>query len=138
MNSTDNNSPKPAPQDIFATTRWTVVLSAGQKSSPHSDRALAELCQTYWYPLYAWVRRQGHTREDAEDLVQAFFARFLESLAWAYFDCQETCPAVGPGAGWPEEPTGGPGPARLWLAAAARTALRAGLGRLGVDAPDRL
>jgi RNA polymerase sigma factor (sigma-70 family) len=64
--------------DVFVTTRWTVVLSAGRKSSSHSDQALAELCQTYWYPLYAYVRRQGHAKEDAEDLVQAFFARFLE------------------------------------------------------------
>ncbi len=64
--------------DIFVTTRWTVVLSAGRKSSPQSDRALGELCQTYWYPLYAYVRRQGRTKEDAEDLVQAFFEKFLE------------------------------------------------------------
>jgi len=63
--------------DVFVTTRWTVVLSAGRKSSPHSDKALAELCQTYWYPLYAYVRRQGKSKEDAEDLVQAFFASFL-------------------------------------------------------------
>ena len=63
--------------DIFVTTRWTVVLHAGRKSSPHSDRALGELCQTYWYPLYAFVRRKGHAREDAEDLVQAFFEKFL-------------------------------------------------------------
>ena len=55
-----------------------MVLSAGRKSSPQSDRALGELCQTYWYPLYAYVRRQGRSKEDAEDLVQAFFARFLE------------------------------------------------------------
>ena len=45
--------------DIFVTTRWTVVLDAGRKSSPQSDRALGELCQTYWYPLYAYVRRKG-------------------------------------------------------------------------------
>ena len=67
-----------APRDVFVTTRWTMVLSAGRKSSPHSERALAELCQTYWYPLYAFVRRRGTTKEDAEDLVQTFFARFLE------------------------------------------------------------
>ncbi len=67
-----------APRDVFVTTRWTMVLSAGRKSSPHSDRALGELCQTYWYPLYAYVRRQGKAKEDAEDLVQGFFARFLE------------------------------------------------------------
>lgn len=65
-------------QAWFATTHWSVVLAAGRKSSPNSDRALAELCQTYWYPLYAYARRQGKTKEDAEDLVQAFFARFLE------------------------------------------------------------
>ncbi len=63
--------------DYFVTTRWTVVLSAGRKSSAQSDRALAELCQTYWYPLYAYVRRRGRDKADAEDLVQEFFARFL-------------------------------------------------------------
>jgi RNA polymerase sigma factor (sigma-70 family) len=64
--------------DIFATTRWTVVLAAGRKSTPQADVALEELCRTYWYPLYAYVRRQGHSKADAEDLVQGFFARFLE------------------------------------------------------------
>lgn len=54
------------------------MLQAGRKSSPHSDRALAELCQQYWYPLYAYVRRRVNSREDAEDLTQGFFARFLE------------------------------------------------------------
>ena len=67
-----------APGDIFATTRWTVVLSAGRKSTPQAEMALEELCRTYWYPLYAFVRRQGHSKEDAEDLTQSFFARFLE------------------------------------------------------------
>jgi RNA polymerase sigma-70 factor (ECF subfamily) len=67
-----------APGDIFATTHWTVVLAAGRRSTPQSDRALEELCRTYWFPLYAYVRRRGHTKEDAEDLTQTFFARFLE------------------------------------------------------------
>jgi RNA polymerase sigma factor (sigma-70 family) len=67
-----------APGDIFATTHWTVVLAAGQRSTPQSDRALEELCRAYWFPLYAYVRRHGHTKEDAEDLTQAFFARFLQ------------------------------------------------------------
>jgi RNA polymerase sigma factor (sigma-70 family) len=67
-----------APGDIFATTHWTVVLAAGRRHTPQSDRALEELCRTYWYPLYAYVRRRGHSKEDAEDLTQAFFARFLE------------------------------------------------------------
>jgi RNA polymerase sigma factor (sigma-70 family) len=78
LNSATSTSAPAVSRDIFATTRWTVVLQAGRQSSPHSDRALAELCQTYWYPLYAYVRRQGKTKEDAEDLVQAFFVRFLE------------------------------------------------------------
>jgi DNA-directed RNA polymerase specialized sigma24 family protein len=64
--------------NVFATTRWTVVLTAGAKGAPQADAALEELCRTYWYPLYAYVRRQGHSREDAEDLTQAFFARLLE------------------------------------------------------------
>jgi RNA polymerase sigma-70 factor (ECF subfamily) len=64
--------------DIFATTRWTVVLAAGSGSTANGDVALEELCRTYWYPLYAYVRRRGYSREDAEDLTQAFFARFLE------------------------------------------------------------
>ena len=67
-----------APGDIFATTHWTVVLAAGRRHTPQSDGALEELCRTYWFPLYAYVRRRGHNKEDAEDLTQAFFARFLE------------------------------------------------------------
>ena len=54
------------------------MLAAGNRSTPQSDGALEELCRTYWFPLYAYVRRRGHTKEDAEDLTQAFFARFLE------------------------------------------------------------
>jgi RNA polymerase sigma-70 factor (ECF subfamily) len=53
------------------------VLAAGKRHTPQSDGALEELCHTYWFPLYAYVRRRGHTKEDAEDSVQAFFARFL-------------------------------------------------------------
>jgi RNA polymerase sigma-70 factor (ECF subfamily) len=54
-----------------------VVLAAGQRHTPQSDFALEQLCKTYWFPLYAYVRRRGHAKADAEDLVQAFFARFL-------------------------------------------------------------
>lgn len=67
-----------APGDVFATTHWTVVLAAGQRHTPQSDGALEQLCQTYWFPLYAYVRRRGHAKADAEDLTQAFFARLLE------------------------------------------------------------
>lgn len=66
------------PGDVFATTHWTVVVAAGKRHTPQSDHALEELCHTYWFPLYAYVRRRGHAKEDAEDLTQAFFARFLE------------------------------------------------------------
>lgn len=55
-----------------------MVLAAGRGGSPQADVALEQLCRTYWYPLYAYVRRQGHSREDAEDLTQGFFARLLE------------------------------------------------------------
>ncbi len=62
----------------FATTRWSVVIAAGSPSSPKSAAALSHLCQAYWYPLYAFVRRQGHSAHDAQDLTQEFFARLLE------------------------------------------------------------
>lgn len=62
----------------FATTRWSVVLAAGAAPSEQAERALAELCADYWYPLYAFVRRRGYSAEDARDLTQAFFARLLE------------------------------------------------------------
>ncbi len=78
MTSSTASSGQPASGDYFVPTRWTMVLSAGRKSSPQSDRALAELCQLYWYPLYAYVRHRGYSRADAEDLVQSFFTVFLE------------------------------------------------------------
>jgi RNA polymerase sigma-70 factor (ECF subfamily) len=71
---------KPAPSGSrqFATTRWSLVLAAGRRSSPQSSAALATLCENYWYPLYAYVRRRGHEAHEAEDFTQAFFARLLE------------------------------------------------------------
>ncbi len=62
----------------FTTTHWSVVLSAQQKGSPQASVALETLCRTYWYPLYAFVRRQGRNPLDAQDLTQEFFARLLE------------------------------------------------------------
>ena len=70
----------------FATTHWSVVLAARDTDSPEADAALAELCRTYWYPLYAFVRRKGHSPPDAEDLTQAFFARMLEKKYVAQAD----------------------------------------------------
>jgi RNA polymerase sigma factor (sigma-70 family) len=61
----------------FATTHWSVVLTA-QGMSPAADQALEKLCRTYWPPLYAFVRRQGHGIEEAQDLTQGFFERILE------------------------------------------------------------
>ena len=61
----------------FTRTHWSLVLLAGQAPSPPAQEALEQLCRTYWFPLYAFVRRQGHTPADAQDLTQEFFARFL-------------------------------------------------------------
>jgi RNA polymerase sigma factor (sigma-70 family) len=63
---------------VFVTTHWSVVLTAGRSDTTRARDALARLCQTYWYPLYAYVRRRGYSPHDAEDLTQEFFARFLE------------------------------------------------------------
>src|SRR2546422_622589 len=62
----------------FNTTHWSVVLAAGDAASPQAGEALEQLCRTYWYPLYAYVRRKGHSTEDAQDLTQEFFAQLLE------------------------------------------------------------
>jgi RNA polymerase sigma factor (sigma-70 family) len=62
----------------FATTRWSLVLAAGQRSKDaRASEALENLCLIYWYPLYAYVRRRGYAPGDAEDLTQEFFARLL-------------------------------------------------------------
>jgi RNA polymerase sigma factor (sigma-70 family) len=66
------------PRQYFATTRWTMVVAAGRPRTPEAGRALEELCRIYWYPLYAYLRRQGQSKEDAEDLTQGFFSRLLE------------------------------------------------------------
>jgi RNA polymerase sigma-70 factor (ECF subfamily) len=69
---------QPSGHAIFATTHWSVVLTAGSSDAPQAQDALEKLCQTYWYPLYAYVRRRGNSPADAEDLTQEFFARLLE------------------------------------------------------------
>lgn len=67
-----------ANQPWFTTTHWSVVLSARNRKSHQSERALAALCETYWFPLYAYVRRSGYSSHDAQDLTQGFFAQLLE------------------------------------------------------------
>ena len=62
---------------VFATTRWSVVLAAHGDGSG-ARGALSDLCARYWYPLYAFVRRQGHSPHDAQDLTQEFFARLIQ------------------------------------------------------------
>lgn len=65
-------------QPAFATTRWSLVASAGQASAQGSREALAALCEAYWYPLYAYVRRKGLQPAEAQDVTQAFFTELLE------------------------------------------------------------
>jgi RNA polymerase sigma factor (sigma-70 family) len=69
----------------FAETHWSVVLRAGGDDT-RAHAALSRLCQTYWYPLYAFIRRHGHGPEDAQDLTQGFFAHLLENEAVAKAD----------------------------------------------------
>src|SRR5437879_11437993 len=61
----------------FTTTHWSVVLTA-QERSPAADAALEKLCRTYWWPLYGFIRREGYSPEEAQDLTQGFFAMLLE------------------------------------------------------------
>ena len=63
---------------VFATTHWSVVLAAGQQASSPAAAALEKLCRIYWFPLYAFARRESYSPEDAQDAIQAFFARLLE------------------------------------------------------------
>jgi RNA polymerase sigma factor (sigma-70 family) len=84
--SPEENTPgtsQPSGRPAFVTTHWSVVLTAARHDTPRARAALETLCQTYWYPLYAYVRRRGYSPEDAEDLTQAFFARLLERNAVA-------------------------------------------------------
>lgn len=75
--STESANTTNAGKNWFETTHWSVVLGAGQHSA-QQEAALARLCQTYWFPLYSFIRRSGHSPEDAQDLTQEFFARLLE------------------------------------------------------------
>ena len=74
--------------ELFASTRWTMVLEAGNSmtTSAHALGALSELCQIYWRPLYAFLRKQGYRPEDAQDLTQGFFAHLIETRTYAHAD----------------------------------------------------
>jgi DNA-directed RNA polymerase specialized sigma24 family protein len=73
----------PPGHGLFATTHWSVVLAAGDPASPNAGAALEALCRTYWYPLYAYVRRRGYGHEDAQDLTQGFLVQLLARRSFA-------------------------------------------------------
>jgi RNA polymerase sigma-70 factor (ECF subfamily) len=66
-----------AATESFQSTHWSLVLAANQADSPQAQEALGRLCRTYWYPLYAFIRRRGHEADPAKDLTQEFFSRLL-------------------------------------------------------------
>jgi RNA polymerase sigma factor (sigma-70 family) len=74
----------------FASTQWSMVLAAKDGGSPRSGAAMAALCAAYWRPLYAYARRGGYSVEDAQDLTQSFFSRFIEEDSLRHVD-----PALG-------------------------------------------
>jgi RNA polymerase sigma-70 factor (ECF subfamily) len=73
-----NAATPPLKAEWFTATHWSVVLAAGQSNSPQATAALDKLCRAYWYPLYTYIRRQGSSPHDAQDLTQGFFAQLLE------------------------------------------------------------
>ena len=70
----------------FHTTRWTLVMASARDQSQTGRAALAALCQIYWYPLYAFARRRGHSPHDSQDLTQGFFLHLLEHRALSGVD----------------------------------------------------
>src|SRR5215467_3172942 len=78
MNTAQLEEPVIAGLAQFTTTHWSVVLAAQDGGSEQAEAALAQLCESYWYPLYAFVRRRGLNPHDAEDLTQEFFYRLLD------------------------------------------------------------
>ncbi len=81
--TTSPSSGRVAPQPAFVTTHWSVVLTAGRSDTTRARDALGKLCQTYWFPLYAYARRRGYSAPDSQDLTQEFFAQLLERQSLA-------------------------------------------------------
>jgi RNA polymerase sigma-70 factor (ECF subfamily) len=81
-------APATTREGLFASTRWSIVLEAGKSQTPAGEAlsALSELCRIYWRPIFLFLRRQGSTPDDAEDLTQGFFAHLIESRAYARAD----------------------------------------------------
>ena len=86
MRTEDSNSEGQTRRAAFVTTHWSVVLASADQDSPQARAALEQLCRTYWYPLYAYVRRRSYSHEDAQDLTQGFLLRWLESKSFARAD----------------------------------------------------
>jgi len=70
----------------FASTHWSIVAQSAQTDVPEAANALAQLCETYWAPIYSFIRRRGYAPSDAEDLTQSFFAYFLRTKAYSRTD----------------------------------------------------
>lgn len=88
LNTMSDMDTRPASSEgprVFPITRWSVVLAARQPT-PESAHALEAICRAYWYPLYAYIRRSGHSPHDAQDLTQAFFCRLLEKRLLNFAD----------------------------------------------------
>src|SRR5213082_2277492 len=75
-------------EGLFASTRWTMVIDAGESQTPPAQAlsALSELCRIYWRPIFLFLRRQGSNPDDAQDLTQGFFADLIETRAYARAD----------------------------------------------------
>src|SRR5881398_862675 len=78
MPAHNSSSVRTRPRAWFTTTHWSIVTAAGGIDSEQARAALEKLCQTYWYPLYTFVRRLGNSPPEAEDIVQGFFTVCLE------------------------------------------------------------
>lgn len=85
----DKNGPGEAGEALFQSTHWSLVLTACDSQMPGSKSALAQLCQIYWYPLYAHVRRRGYDPSSAQDLTQGFFQHLLERKSLRHVDSRK-------------------------------------------------
>lgn len=86
MSANHADTPPNSGTPLFATTQWSVVLAAGEHQQAGSHEALTRLCETYWYPLYVYVRRRVEDVHEAQDLTQTFFAELLEKQTIARAD----------------------------------------------------
>lgn len=86
MSTDSNRAVHASPSPVFATTRWTMVLMAGNEHSPQQTDALNQLCNCYWYPVFAYIRSRGYNHHDSQDLTQSFLSSFLQRDYFARAD----------------------------------------------------